>query len=130
MLQQISDQQNKELAYLKGQNESLQKTEIDHRNEIIQLKKDYKIIEKQYSKTKSDLDIEVRARSGAVKKIKYIYIYIYYIHYSEYKEELQNTQNEYRIEHRIREELQKKFDLMQTALEKEREEQYILLYYI
>lgn len=43
---------------------------------------------------------------------------------SEYKEELTNTQNELRIEHRIREELQKKFDLMQTALEKEREEQY------
>lgn len=76
MLQQISDQQNKELAYLKGQNESLQKTEIDHRNEIIQLKKDYKIIEKQYSKTKSDLDIEVKARSGAVKKIKYVNILI------------------------------------------------------
>lgn len=65
------DQQNEKIIYLTTQNESLSKLELEHKNEIIQNNRDYKKLEKENNKIKNDLEIEQKARGGAMKKIVY-----------------------------------------------------------
>lgn len=71
------DQQNEKNIYLTTQNDSLSKLELEHKNEIIQNNRDYKKLEKENNKIKNDLEIEQKARGGAMKKIVYFFINLY-----------------------------------------------------